>query len=290
MPFFSVLIPAFNRQEMLRSAIDSVLFQTFSDYEIIVIDDGSTDGTEILAEHYGSRIKYLRQENSGVSSARNAGIIKSCAPYIALLDSDDTWHPAKLREHREYIAANPLTLIHQTEDIWYRNGRRVNPMKKHLKPEGELFRASLELCMISPSSVVISRELFDRYGLFDEELPVCEDYDLWLRITPFENVGLIRKKLITRFSGHGGQLSASHHPLDRFRLYSILKLIEDSGSSLSVSDLQAAVESARKRMDILLTGAEKRGNSAMADAVRRIRDIMECGYCRRKDYRILLEI
>lgn len=290
MPFFSVIIPSYNRKEQLKNAVKSVFEQDEKDFELIVIDDGSDDGTSDLADEYGGRLKYIYQQNSGVSAARNRGIAVSDSPYITLLDSDDTWHHNKLSQHRKYIMNNPQILIHQTEDIWIRNGIRVNPGTKHLKPRGRIFIPSLELCMISPSSVCISGKIFEKYGLFDEELPACEDYDLWLRVTPFEEVGLINNKLITRYAGHSDQLSSSFWGMDRFRLYSILKVLHDSGDQMIISDKDAAVKCAIKKGKILLNGAEKRGNETSARILSDIVSQLEAGFCKQTDYQSLLKI
>lgn len=288
MPFFSVIIPVYNRKEMLKRALDSVFAQTFRDYEIIVVDDGSDDGTGEFCAACFKDITYLRQNNSGVSAARNLGIKKSSSPRIALLDSDDTWHPHKLREDREYIKDNPLINIHQSEDIWMRNGRRVNPGKKHLKKGGSIFYESLDLCMISPSSAVLSAELFDRYGLFDEKLKACEDYDLWLRITPFEEVGLIEKKLITRYSGHDDQLSSHYPVMDRFRLYSIIKLLKTG--RLKDYQREQAQSRAIEKADIIRNGAVKRNNTALSVYIEEIISYLRAGNYKQINSLSLLEI
>jgi len=262
MPVFSVIVPVYNRQEMLQRALDSVSAQTFKDYEIIVVDDGSDDGTGELCPAGYRNLIYLRQNNSGVSAARNLGIKHAGAPYIAFLDSDDTWHPQKLQEDYDYIKNNPRFKIHQSEDIWIRNGARVNPGKKHLKKAGLIFYESLELCMISPSSAVISAEIFELYGLFDENLRACEDYDLWLRITPFEEVGLIAKKLITRYSGHNDQLSSLYHVMDRFRLYSIINLLKTE--KLPDKFRERALTRAMEKAGIIRSGAVKRNRADLA--------------------------
>lgn len=290
MPLFSVIIPSYNRKDRLKHAIDSVLTQSFRDFELIVVDDGSTDGTNELAVSYNGRLRYLYKQNAGVSSARNTGIAASNSRYITLLDSDDTWHTEKLEMHRRFIESNSSIRIHQTEDIWIRNGVRVNPGFKHIKPEGDIFIRSLDLCLISPSSVCIDRVIFDRYGLFDEQLPACEDYDLWLRITPFEKIGLIREKLITRNAGHPDQLSSTHQGMDRFRIYSILKLLDNSSDKLEESYIDAAIETAVKKSRILLKGAEKRGNIELANLLGRILSFIGSGNCMQKDYQNLLKI
>lgn len=264
MPFFSVIIPSYNRHSLLRKAIDSVLSQTFKDFELIVVDDGSTDKTPEIQNEYGNRILYISQENKGVSSARNAGIKVSSSPYIAFLDSDDLWMPEKLDSHHSFIMDNPQISVHQTDEIWIRNGRRVNPKIKHKKKSGDIFIESLALCLISPSSVVIKKKILNKYGLFDENMPVCEDYDLWLRIASDEKIGLIDKKLIIKHGGHESQLSAAYPAMDIYRVYSIIKLLKNK-EDLKPEYASAAREAAKKKGRVILTGARKRKNRELAD-------------------------
>ncbi len=270
MPYFSVIIPTFNRYISLKKAIDSVLSQTYKDFEILIIDDGSTDETPEIENEYANSIKYIRQENSGVSRARNSGILNSHSPFIAFLDSDDLWLPDKLDEHNSYIQENPHTLIHQTDEIWIRNGRRVNPRKKHIKRSGDIFIDSLDLCLISPSTVVVNRDLIEKYGMFDEKLPVCEDYDLWLRITCNETVGLIEKKLTIKHGGHESQLSGSYPAMDLYRIYAILKLLRDKHDELKSAYLEKARDTVRKKCQIIISGALKRGNKKLTDNIQKI--------------------
>jgi glycosyltransferase involved in cell wall biosynthesis len=270
MPFFSVIIPAYNRFDALQRAIASVHAQTYKDFELIIVDDGSDDDTPLLASKSGNSIKYIRQENCGVSSARNNGISLSNAQYIAFLDSDDQWLPDKLQEQFIYIKENPGIEIHQTEEIWIRNGRRVNSMKKHVKTEGDIFINSLDLCMISPSSVVMNRVLFEKYGMFDVDLPVCEDYDLWLRITGYETVGLIKKNLIIKYGGHDSQLSKQYWGMDRFRIYAIIKLLRSERNKIKPEYFKMAAMTAIRKCRILLDGALKRDKIEFAEKVRQV--------------------
>jgi glycosyltransferase involved in cell wall biosynthesis len=289
-PFFSVIIPSYNRYNRLIQAIESVLSQSFRDFELIVIDDGSTDNTPEIKDIFNGKIKYFRQENSGVSSARNKGISSANGMYIAFLDSDDLWLPSKLQVQADYIKKNPEILIHQTDETWIRNGVRVNPMKKHAKRDGSIFISSLELCLVSPSAVVIHKCLFDKYGLFDEDMPVCEDYDMWLRISAHEKIGLIPDQLIIKQGGHEDQLSRKFNSMDRFRIYSILKFLESSGETLKSEYRNAAVESLLRKCSILKNGAIKRGNSVLIETLENITsDISKTSYSR-INYRNLLKI
>ena len=178
----SVIIPCYNRAHLLPRCLDSVLAQEFRPLEIIVVDDGSTDSTRSLLQGSYPGIRIISQENKGVSAARNAGISAAKGDWLAFLDSDDTWFPAKLGRQIQAVEASPGSNIVHTDEIWIRNGVRVNPQRKHRKYGGSIFKHCLPLCVISPSSVMIHRRVFDQVGLFDETLPVCEDYDLWLRI------------------------------------------------------------------------------------------------------------
>ena len=251
----SVVIPTYNRAWVLEEAIQSVLGQTYRDFELIVVDDGSTDSTEdILARYPG--IIVVRQENKGVSAARNAGVRISSGRYLAFLDSDDLWLPEKLEKQVKFFQENPSTLICQTEEIWIRKGVRVNPGKRHLKASGMIFERSLELCLVSPSAVMMSRKLFDETGGFDENLPACEDYDLWLRITHKHPVHLIKEALVIKRGGHEDQLSRSPG-LDRYRIISLVKIIESG--VLTKDQHESAVRTLRKKCQIYASGCEKRG-------------------------------
>ena len=260
-PQISVVIPTYNRGWIVAEAVDSVLAQTFSDYELIVVDDGSTDDTAEVLGEYGDRIRVLRQKNKGVSAARNAGIRSAAGRYIAFLDSDDLWLPSKLDRQMAFFHRNPDAVACQTEEIWIRNGVRVNPKKRHRKPSGTIFEPSLQLCLVSPSAVMIHRSLFDKVGLFDEKLPACEDYDLWLRISCRYPVHLLAAPLIVKRGGHGDQLS-SRPGLDRYRIQSLRSII-DSGK-LSDSQSAAALRMLRIKSRIYADGCRKRGRLAEA--------------------------
>jgi glycosyltransferase involved in cell wall biosynthesis len=252
----SVIIPTYNRGWIVRDAIDSVLGQTYADFELIVVDDGSTDRTPQILDAYGDRLRVIRQANQGVSAARNRGIGDASGPLIALLDSDDIWLPAKLGVQVDFFEKNPAALICQTEEIWIRNGLRVNPGKRHRKPSGMIFERSLELCLVSPSAVMVRRELFEKVGLFDESLPACEDYDLWLRVGCRFPVHLIDKPLTIKRGGHEDQLSRQPS-LDRYRIRSLVRLIE--AGRLTRTQWNAAVIVLRKKCAVYAKGCLKRG-------------------------------
>ena len=260
-PQVSVIIPTYNRSWVIKEAIDSVLAQDYKDFELIVVDDGSTDHTSEVLDSYRNDIKVFSQKNKGVSAARNRGIAEASGKFIAFLDSDDLWLPQKLTVQIEFFNQTPDALICQTEEVWIRNGLRVNPRKRHKKPSGMIFKPSLELCLVSPSAVMIRRSLFDRVGGFDEALPACEDYDLWLRISCRFPVHLIDAPLIVKRGGHNDQLS-SMVGLDRFRIKAIEKIIKSN--RLADDHYRAAVKTLKEKCDIYAAGCRKRGREEEA--------------------------
>ncbi len=257
LPLVSVVIPTYNRWPMIGEAVESVLTQTFNGFELIVVDDGSTDSTVPSLSQCDSRLKLVTQPRTGVSAARNAGVAKSRGKYIAFLDSDDLWLPGKLAVQTNFMERNFGARICQTDETWIRNGIRVNAKLKHRKPAGDIFRRSLELCLVSPSAVMMTRELFDLAGRFDESFPVCEDYDLWLRIAVCHPVYLIDRALVIKRGGHADQLSRSVWGMDRFRVLAIAKLLRATG--LRGDKRQWALDTLRKKTAILAAGARKRG-------------------------------
>jgi len=258
MPSIAVIIPTYNRIEMLSRAIDSVLAQTHPVDELIVIDDGSTDGTGAWLREYYPDIKLIEQVNAGVSAARNRGIESSDCDWVALLDSDDEWLPQKLEKQLVLIASKPDHKIVHSDEIWIRNGVRVNQMKKHTKKGGWIFLDCLPLCAISPSAVMIHQSIFDDVGLFDESLPACEDYDLWLRITSCYPVLYCDEPLIQKYGGHEDQLSRKHWGMDRFRIQALENIL--LRAELSDSDHAAALEMMLGKVKVVLGGARKRDN------------------------------
>ena len=260
-PLVSVILPTYNRGWILTEAIDSVLAQDYKNYELIVVDDGSTDNTREILDVYGQDIIVLRQANNGVSAARNRGIAAAGGQLVTFLDSDDLWLPRKLSRQVDFFKLNPDAVINQTEEIWIRNGVRVNPKDRHRKPSGMIFERSLELCLVSPSAVMIQKTLFDAVGVFDGNLPACEDYDLWLRIGCRYPVHLIATPLIIKRGGHGDQLSKAPG-LDKFRIKALKKIIVSE--LLSESQQRAAMHTLQNKCAIYAGGCRKRGREAEA--------------------------
>ena len=259
----SVIIPTFNRVETLERALSSALVQILPDsiksMQVIVVDDGSTDGTSEMVANRFPQVEYLQQENSGVSRARNLGLQAAGGDWFALLDSDDQWLDDKLIKQFELLEQSGLLVCHG-EEIWIRNGVRVNQMNKHKKYGGWIFEKCLPLCAMSPSSIIIHKSVLATVGSFDEQLPVCEDYELWLRITAKFEVALVASPCIKKFGGHGDQLSRLYWGMDRYRVIALDKILN--------TDLPPKLRSAAQimintKLQILLNGAKKHNNAEL---------------------------
>ena len=214
----SVVIPSYNRKDFLKRSIDSAINQTKKPLEIIVVDDGSTDGTETMIKSDYDFVKFIKQKNKGVSAARNIGIKVSVGEWICFLDSDDEWKKDKLEKQIIAMKSNPGYKFFHSNEIWIKNGIRINQKKKHKKYGGDIFDKCLDMCRISPSSVMIDKTVFDEVGNFNENLVVCEDYELWLRICDKYRVFFIDEPLIIKYGGHQGQLSYSIESIENHRI------------------------------------------------------------------------
>jgi len=258
-PDFSIIIPTFNRALFLNTAIDSVLNQTHTDFELIIIDDGSLDNTRSLVEScHDTRLNYIITEHKGVSSARNTGIKNAKSDWLCFLGSDDKFRKDKLAITYDAIQNNPDYKIFHTEEIWYMNGKLLDQKKIHKKPSGHVFPNALKICCIGMSTSTIHRSAFDEAGLFDESMQACEDYDLWLRMTLTMPVFLIKEALTIKQGGHKDQLSRTYPAMDRFRIYSLDKLL--SSGKLDKSQYNLAYQELEHRCNIVSKGAVKRGN------------------------------
>jgi len=268
-PSFTVIIPAYNRASRLKEAIDSVKAQTYPPKKIVVVDDGSTDNTkEVLRAYNRSVTSVFLKNNYGVSIARMVGASLAKTEWVAFLDSDDRWHRDKLLFQADFIEKYPFYEILQSEEIWIRQGRRVNPCKYHQKPEGWAWPQALRRCLISPSGVVLKKSLLQNLGGFREDYPVCEDFDLWLRITRFHPVGLVKEPSVIKFGGHEDQLSRAYPALDRYRLKSLLELyLKEEEEHFKRLLREAIIE----QTQILLKGAIKR---TLIDDVKYYKSIM----------------
>ena len=251
----SLVIPSYNRYEFLKRAIASVVAQTHTVNEIIVVDDGSTDNTSQIQKDFPS-IRYIYQKNSGVSSARNSGINASANEWIAFLDSDDEWDKDKLKEQVAFHKKYKDILMSYTDENWVRDNNEVKIPKKFRKIGEDAFLENLSYCNIAPSSALLHKSLFESVGSFNETLDVCEDYDLWLRIALNNKIALVDKKLIVKYAGHEDQLSFKYWGMDKFRVQSLEKLlkIEDIKNSVYYENIQQEL---LKKYELLLKGAVK---------------------------------
>jgi glycosyltransferase involved in cell wall biosynthesis len=256
----SVIIPTYNRAQRLGKAIDSVLAQSHQDFELIVVDDGSEDNTDELIGNYNSDIVYIRQENSGAAAARNRGIEKARYNLLAFLDSDDWFAENKLKTQIEAMNRNPSCLISHTNEIWYRNGQILNQKLKHKKSSGDIFAQSLELCAVGMSTIMIHKEIFDRYGFFDEGYPCCEDYEFWLRISAEEKFLLVKEPLTSKDGGRDDQLSAIYRTgMDKFRIKAIMKTL--ASGRLTEEQTGIARRELERKCRIYGTGCIKHGRA-----------------------------
>ena len=259
----SVIIPTFNREKKLCRALDSVIAQTVQPIEVIVVDDGSTDLTVAAIRNRYQDVVYIYQDNHGVSSARNKGIKAARGDWLALLDSDDEWLPYKLAEQARALSLEQDLKVCHTNEIWIYRDRRRNPMHKHEKFGGWIYKKCLPLCVISPSSVLIHRSVFESIGYFDEELPACEDYDLWLRMCASYPVLYLDQPLIKKYGGHANQLSKKYWGMDRFRIKAMEKML--SNECLGKEDRLATIATLLSKLDVVLAGAHKRRNKAIVE-------------------------
>ncbi len=269
-PQVTVVIPTFDRAAVLPRAVDSALAQRGADFRILIADDGSTDGTAEALERYAAdpRVRVLRLPHGGVCRARNAAVAESRSPLIAFLDSDDEWLPGKLAAQVKLLEETGLAIC-QTEEIWIRNGVRVNPPAHYVKQAGDIYAASLRHCMVTPSSVLMTRALFEEAGGFNPEFPACEDFEMWLRITWRRQVGLIPKPMMVRYGGHSDQLSTRYPAQDRFRIRALALLLD--AVPLDAHRKSLALAALEEKLRIYQAGCEKRGKLEDAAWCREIR-------------------
>ncbi|MBF0503854.1 MAG: glycosyltransferase [Candidatus Omnitrophica bacterium] len=206
-PKVSVIIPTYNRGQYITQAIESVLSQTFLDYEIIVIDDGSTDNTQEILKKYKNEIKSIRHENQGISKTRNSAINQSCGEYLAFLDSDDYWTSEKLAQQVKVLDSHPnVGIVYARMPIINEKGEKIG-----MKPagvSGKNFKELLEVWGDLPtSSIMVRRDCFTKAGLFDVSLDTMEDIDMWIRIAQFYDLYEIENKVLAYYRRHDEQIT-----------------------------------------------------------------------------------
>ena len=265
----AVIIPVYNRPQSCLRAVESVYSQTALPAEVIVVDDGSTESHEsVQALLLSNQGQYLCQQNRGVSLARNLGAERATQPYLAFLDSDDSWCPTKLEKQFELHRRDPTLVLSQTAERWLLSGAEVKQRQNQAPAQGECFARCLELCCISASAVIIRRDVFLGEGGFDPDLPVCEDYDLWLRLTRSYPVGLVSEPLVIKNRGGKDHLSESLPALDRFRVRALVKLLERDLSPAQSLEVRKVLT---KKLGVLEQGAKKRGLLSELDLYHQIR-------------------
>ena len=262
----SVVIPTFNREEFLDRSISSALAQTYPVDEVIVVDDGSCDSTESIVKKYS--VRYIYKQNGGVSSARNIGIKASKNEWVAFLDSDDVWHVDKLKLQTAFHKQNREIFISHTDEQWIYNGKIKNKKHKHKKPFGECFLENIEFCKIGASTAILHKSIFDDIGYFDQSLQVCEDYDMWLRVSNKYNIGYINKELIIKYAGHKNQLSFSTFGLDRFRVLALLK----HKTGRYQNEVKKEII---KKCNILIKGAKNNNNQEIIKTYKYIKNSLD---------------
>lgn len=194
LPLVSVIIPTYNCSAYIRQTIDSVLAQTYSNIELLVIDDGSTDNTINIIQEYGYRLQLICKDNAGVSSARNLGIEKASGQYVCFLDHDDYWYPGKISQQVEaFVNCPEVGIVYSCFKCWLPDEQGnfsspdsmdVVPISSEIEPDfsGWIYHLLLLDCWVLTSTAMINTDVFQSCGIFDESLPYSEDWELWLRV------------------------------------------------------------------------------------------------------------
>lgn len=255
----SAVIPVYNRTDTLKDAVESVLFQDYSNIEIIVVDDGSETDLSVILKPYLHFINFIKLDrNYGVSRARNEGIKAANGEFIAFLDSDDVWLPFKISHQLELMQKEGTKVCH-THEFWFKTDRFINQSKKHTRYGGEIFPHILDICRISDSSLMVARDVFDVSGMFNEDMKVCEDYELFLRITSQFKVSYSEKKCIIKRSITDDQLSASIKHIESIRMVALENFIQNS-KNLRPDLKEAALSELERKKTIVLSGLKSSGS------------------------------
>jgi glycosyltransferase involved in cell wall biosynthesis len=266
-PKVSVVIPNWNRRDLLPEAVRSVLLQSFGDFELIVADDGSTDGSlQALGPLSADpRLRIITPPRSGMPGAvRNRGVEAARGRLVAFLDSDDIWLPGKLRAQLELMESLPGCRLVHGREVWLRGEKIVSQKGQRHGRSGDVFADALEKCMIGPSTVLMEKSLFEESGGFREDMEIAEDYELWLRITDRHPVGYLQEPCIVKRAGEWGQLSEKYGQIEKFRIEGLLKLVESRTFAEPLHRRMAEAVLARK-CSIYAAGCRKRGRSAEAE-------------------------
>jgi len=268
LPFISIIIPTYNRYDFLLEAVQSVKNQSYKNFELIIVDDGSTDKTSELSER--KDLVYLKQENKGPAAARNAGVKLAAGEWIAFLDSDDLWHKEKLQKQLDFINNNTDCKIVYTDELWFRKGVRVNKKNIHKKYSGWIYSYCLKLCIVGASTILMTKNLWNEFDGMDENLPVAEDYDLWLRLSAKYKFYYLDEQLITKNGGRDDQLSISVRGIDKYRIIALQKMMNEK--DLKDEWRQMTCNELIKKCKIYMAGCKKHGRD---DEIAFCEDIIE---------------
>ena len=226
MPKVSVVIPAFNCAAFLPETLESVFAQTYSDLEVIVVDDGSTDKTPSVIAPYSDRILYIRQQNKGLPAARNAGIRVARGELIALLDADDSWLAEKLAKQLPRFSDREVGIVYSDFSVKYFDGR-FQPsylVNRPLASEGHILENYIQSRFLFPSTMVFRRECLEEYGNFDEEMLACEDIELFARICSRWKVALVNEPLVIRYEG-SHNITSNQNKINRYTILALQKVL-----------------------------------------------------------------
>jgi glycosyltransferase involved in cell wall biosynthesis len=261
MPRVSVVIPAYNAERFVAAAIESVLAQTFKDLEVIVVDDGSRDGTGAIAARFGEPVRYLRQDNAGVAAARNRGIRESRGGLTAFLDADDTWRSDKLEKQLAALETQPqyrvcysaFTVVDDNLDpLRIAHSSRRAGILEDLVLRGNVVGS---IC-----TVLCRRELFDLAGAFDPALSQCADWDMWVRLARLTEFLYLDEPLVT-YRQHDDNMSRNAPLYERDTLYLLDK-------AFAMPELPEAVRAGKRqaygRAFMVLAGCYWKGGDVPA--------------------------
>lgn len=272
-PLVSVVIPVYNAAKYISGAIDSVLAQTFTNYELIVVNDGSpdTEHLEQTLKPYLSRIVYIKQQNQGVSAARNTGIKVAKGRIYAQLDADDLWKPDYLEKQIRYLKRNPnVDLVYPNALIFHDDSNEVAEFMKVSPSDGQANFEHLvrEKCTVM-TSVTAKIEIIKKAGMFDETLPACEDFDLWLRFLKCGGEIGYHKEILVRYRRRPESLSSDRVWMTR-NIIRVLDKVENT-LPLTATEREAVKrESVRRRAMLQLMEGKRALQTAEVETARRL--------------------
>ena len=204
MPTVSVVIPAYNVERLIRQTLDSVLAQTYRDFEVVVVDDGSKDATAEVVSGYGEPVRCIRQANAGPSAARNRGLREARGEFVAFLDADDLWLPEKLAAQMPlFDAEGRVGLVYCRFERMDMDGRPL-PTTPWLTPTGRVYYQLLERSYVPASTPVVRKACFERAGCFPEDMSWAEDWHLWIRIARHYEYAVADEVLVCHREMPGG--------------------------------------------------------------------------------------